>query len=152
MCKIYRRYNTTSHNIVQKPNTPAQKQINPFPDMQKKTSPMPKPQPPLPNNESLQQCKETINEPSGGINCAKGQQKQKSSNKSPYGPLLGMIPRNIYNPDSKKILGFLSSEDLLLIALIFLFLESSDDDNPLMVLALVYVLLGEYIDFGDFAF
>ena len=69
--------------------------------------------------------------------------------------LLDFIPKNIFNPESKKILGFFTSEDLLLIALIFLFLESNDEDNPLMVLALVYVLLADYIDFdnlGDFAF
>ncbi|MBO5955787.1 MAG: hypothetical protein J6Q10_03190 [Clostridia bacterium] len=68
---------------------------------------------------------------------------------------MDFIPKNIFNPESKKILGFFTSEDLLLIALIFLFLESNDEDNPLMVLALVYVLLADYIDFdnlGDFAF
>jgi len=98
------------------------------------------------NNRPSQDPKETAHTPT-----AKAPPKQKSTNKSPYGPLLGLIPRHIYNPDTKKILGIMSSEDLLLIALIFLFLESSDDDNPLMVLALVYVLLGDYIDFGDFA-
>ena len=98
------------------------------------------------NIKPSQQPKRTDN-----ASTTKASPKQNSTNKSPYGPLLGLIPRHIYNPDTKKILGIMSSEDLLLIALIFLFLESSDDDNPLMVLALVYVLLGDYIDFGDFA-
>lgn len=109
---------------------------------------MPKPQSQPQNNTSVpnpspaHKASNPLKEPSG----------RKSKDKSPYAPLLGLIPHHIYNPDTKKILGVLSSEDLLLIALIFLFLESSEDDNPLMVLALVYVLLGEYIDFGDFAF
>lgn len=106
----------------------------------------PKP-PPMQNNKPPHQHQEATAS-TANINPV----KENSKKKSPYEPLLGLIPRHIYNPQTKKILGFMSSEDLLLIALIFLFLESSDDDNPLLVLALVYVLLGEYIDFGDFAF
>ncbi len=77
---------------------------------------------------------------------------KENSSLSSKNLLLNFIPRGFYNPDSKKILGLLTAEDLLLIALIFLFLESSDEDNPLLVLALVYVLLSDYIDLGDFAF
>ena len=76
----------------------------------------------------------------------------ENSSSSSKNLLLNFIPKGFYNPDSKKILGFLTAEDLLLIALIFLFLESSDEDNPLLVLALIYVLLSDYIDLGDFAF
>ncbi len=105
----------------------------------------PKPTP-MQNNKPLHQHQEVATSTTCINPC-----KEKSKKNSPYEPLLGLIPRHIYNPHTKKILGFLSSEDLLLIALIFLFLESNDDDNPLLVLALVYVLLGDYIDLGDFS-
>ncbi|MBQ7096949.1 MAG: hypothetical protein IJN96_02645 [Clostridia bacterium] len=62
------------------------------------------------------------------------------------------IPKNIYNPETKKILGFLEAEDLLIIALIFLFMENSDDDNSLMIPLLIYILLADHIDLGDFLF
>ena len=61
----------------------------------------------------------------------------------------GIVPTTIYNPKTKKILGFLTAEDLLLVALIFLFSESDDDPDPLMILALVYILLSEYIDLPE---
>ncbi|MBE7023094.1 MAG: hypothetical protein E7412_01355 [Ruminococcaceae bacterium] len=59
------------------------------------------------------------------------------------------MPHGLYNPETKKILGFLTAEDLLLIALIFLFLEDNEGDNPLLVLALLYLLVSEYFDLGD---
>ncbi len=152
MGKIYRRYNTVQHNTTQKPAATGQKPNNNSIETSAHTTPMHKPQQSPQSNKPLPHPKETANIKPAGTNPVKASPKQKSKDKTPYGPLLGLIPRHIYNPDTKKILGVLSSEDLLLIALIFLFLESSDDDNPLMVLALVYVLLGEYIDFGDFAF
>ncbi|MBQ7959818.1 MAG: hypothetical protein IJ285_01200 [Clostridia bacterium] len=63
--------------------------------------------------------------------------------------LHGFLPHGLYNPETKKILGFLTAEDLLLIALIFLFLEDNEGDNPLLVLALLYLLVSEYFDLGD---
>ena len=66
--------------------------------------------------------------------------------------LHNIIPKTLYNPDTKKILGLLSSEDLLIIALIFLFLDNSDEDNLLIVLALVYVLLSDHIDIEHLLF
>lgn len=85
--------------------------------------------------------------------CPKSDKKAPSKSKPTASNfMLNMLPKNIYNPETGKILGFLSAEDLLLIALIFLFLEDSSEDNPLMVLALVYVLLSDYIDFGEFSF
>lgn len=152
MGKIYRRYNTMPYNSLQKPVSMGQKLTNNSSGASSRAIPASNPQPASQNNKPTPQFKETSKIASTNINNNHTTPKQKSKDKSPYGPLLGLIPRHIYNPDTKKILGVLSSEDLLLIALIFLFLESSDDDNPLMVLALVYVLLGDYIDFGDFAF
>ena len=53
---------------------------------------------------------------------------------------------------SKKFFGVLASEDLLLIALIFLLLEKDGEDNKLMVNALLYVLVSDYIDLSLFGF
>ncbi len=61
-----------------------------------------------------------------------------------------ILPASIYNPDTKRIFGFLTAEDLLLVALIFLFLDSNDEDSNLTVLALAFVLLSDYIDLSAF--
>ena len=61
-----------------------------------------------------------------------------------------IIPKGLYDPKTKKVLGFFTAEDLLLVALIFIFMDSEDEGNPLMALALLYVLLGDYLDLGDF--
>ena len=61
-----------------------------------------------------------------------------------------LLPRGLYDPKTKKVMGFFTAEDLLLVALIFVFLDSDEEGNPLMALALLYVLLGDYFDFGDF--
>ena len=66
--------------------------------------------------------------------------------------LQGFLPSALYDPNSKKLFGFLKSEDLLLIALIFLLLEKDGDDNLLMILALGYVLLSDYIDLPELGF
>ncbi len=150
MDKIYRRYNTTPQPTPPKPSYIGQKPTNNLVETPNRTNPAPKPLPQ--NNIPLPKPKPAPKTSPAKTNPVKDPSNRKCKDKSPYAPLLGLIPRHIYNPDTKKILGVLSSEDLLLIALIFLFLESSEDDNPLMVLALVYVLLGEYIDFGDFVF
>lgn len=61
-----------------------------------------------------------------------------------------ILPKGLYDPKTKKVMGFFTAEDLLLVALIFIFLDSEEEGNPLMALALLYVLLGDYFDFGDF--
>lgn len=64
-------------------------------------------------------------------------------------PILGFIPPTIYNSETHKILGFLSSEDLLLVALILIMLDSEDDcGEPFLVYALIYLLLD--FDLSDF--
>lgn len=63
-----------------------------------------------------------------------------------------LIPSSVYNPKSKKLFGLFSAEDLLLVALIFLCAESEDEDNSLMILALVYIFASEYISLPDLAF
>ena len=60
--------------------------------------------------------------------------------------MLGIIPPSLYNPETKKVFGFLSTEDLLLAALILLFLDNEENDDPMLVYALLYILLSDYID------
>ena len=65
-------------------------------------------------------------------------------------PLFSFIPTSVYNPENGKILGFLSAEDLLLIAMILIFLDSEEEGDNLMVYALLYVLASEWIDVEKF--
>ena len=69
-------------------------------------------------------------------------------NSSPVSPLLKFIPQSIYNPDTGKVLGFLSAEDLLIVALILLLIDNrdSDEDNSLLIYALVYILISDRIN------
>ena len=66
----------------------------------------------------------------------------------PSHPLTKFIPQSIYNPETGKVLGFLSAEDLLIAALILLLLDSDDasDDNSFLIYALLYVLISDHID------
>ena len=80
------------------------------------------------------------------------QTKNHQRSKKPKGFLEGILPSAIYDPRSKKLFGVLASEDLLLIALIFLLLEKEGEDNKLMVVALLYVLLSDYIDLSELGF
>ncbi len=59
------------------------------------------------------------------------------------------VPKSIYNSDTKKVFGILSAEDLLIIALIFLFAENTENRDPLLIPALIYILLSDYIDLPD---
>ncbi len=94
-----------------------------------------------------------------GINCGQGTssnykntagKSKDTASKSNF--LQFLLPSSLYDSKSKKLFGFLSAEDLLLIALIFLFLEKEDNDNLLMVLALGYILLSDYIDLPEIVF
>ena len=60
--------------------------------------------------------------------------------------LFDLLPPALYNHETKKILGLINAEDLLLIALIFMFLDSDQPDHQLLVYALLYILLSDYID------
>ena len=71
--------------------------------------------------------------------------KDRHRGKSPRSMLFGLLPPSLYNPQTKKLFGFLDAEDLLLVALIFLFLEREDEDET-VILALLYILLSDYID------
>lgn len=71
--------------------------------------------------------------------------KQKPS---PVSPLLKLIPQSVYNPETGKVLGFLSAEDLLIGALILLLIDNqeSDEDNTILIYALVYILISDKIN------
>ncbi len=56
--------------------------------------------------------------------------------------LFKFIPPGIYNRETKKILGFLTAEDLLLTALIIMLADSEDNDDTALLIALVYILMG----------
>lgn len=66
----------------------------------------------------------------------------------PVSPLLKFIPQSVYNPETGKVLGFLSAEDLLIAALILVLIDNrdADDDNSLLIYALVYILISDRIN------
>ncbi len=73
----------------------------------------------------------------------------RSGKKGSFFGLTGLIPQSLYNPETGKVLGFLSAEDLLLVALILMILDGGDEqegDNVLLVYALLYILISEHID------
>lgn len=70
-------------------------------------------------------------------------EKKVSLNKN---SLLSFIPTSLYNPETKKVLGKFSAEDLLLVAMILVLLDSDCSDDSMLVLALIYILLSDYID------
>ena len=61
-------------------------------------------------------------------------------------PLLGLLPPSLYNPETKKVLGLFSAEDLLLAALILLLLDNEENRDPMLIYALLYLLISDYID------
>ena len=70
--------------------------------------------------------------------------KNKESFKNP----LKFLPKEIYNSDTHKFFGKLSGEDILIIGLILMVLDSDCKEDLFLVLALLYVLLSDWIDFG----
>ncbi len=55
------------------------------------------------------------------------------------------IPSGVYNAETKKILGMFSAEDLLLVALIILLLDSQEKEDSLLVYLLLYILISDYV-------
>lgn len=58
----------------------------------------------------------------------------------------GLIPPALYNPESKKVLGIFSAEDLLLAALIIILLDNDSNEDPMLIYALIYILISDYVD------
>ncbi len=99
-----------------------------------------KPNHPKNNPQSMGQKKQSQN------HNPKSEPSQNKADKEH--PLTKFIPQSVYDPKSGKILGFLSAEDLLIIALILLMIDSDDGetDNSMLVYALIYILLSEHMD------
>ena len=74
--------------------------------------------------------------------------EQKYTQKKADHPLMKFIPKSLYNPETGKVLGVMSADDLLIVALILIMLDSGDDceDNSMLIYALIYILLSEYIE------
>ncbi len=58
-----------------------------------------------------------------------------------FDSLLDILPSELYNRRTKKILGLVTAEDLLLLALILLVADNDDADKAL-IFALLYILAG----------
>ncbi len=52
-----------------------------------------------------------------------------------------MLPPGIYNPETKKLFGLLTAEDLFLIALILMIADSDDNEDVALLMALVYIFM-----------
>ena len=76
---------------------------------------------------------------------------QDSGRKSGMSGLLQkLLPDAVYNKQTKKFFGIIGAEDLLLLALVFLFMEKDDEENSILVLALLFILVSDYIDLSGF--
>ena len=71
--------------------------------------------------------------------------KAKIPEKKSQNPILGWIPSALYNPETKKVLGMFSPEDLLLVGLIFLLLENDEKQDDMLIYALLYILISDYL-------
>ncbi len=167
---IYHRYspqapparNTQSTNRNQQPQSTVPKQTRPAPQQttpnQQKPSQHHSNAPTKHPSYGQPQTKPTPQHPAPKPHpCGSAKQTPQPKNtvtsaKDSLSFLYNIIPRSLYNPESKKILGLLSAEDLLIIALIFLFLDNTEEDNLLIILALAYVLLSDHIDLSGFSF
>ncbi len=91
------------------------------------------------------------NRPAEKTTQTQGQTKapKEQAPKGKVHPVTKFIPQSVYNPETGKIFGFLSAEDLLIIALIIILLDSGGDDckedNSILIYALIYILLSEHI-------
>lgn len=86
--------------------------------------------------------------------CRSGQKpirgaESAQNKKTPRNPVSGFIPPAVYNPETKKVFGIFSAEDLLLAALIIILLDNDDSngsDDSMLIYALIYILISDYID------
>ncbi len=62
---------------------------------------------------------------------------------------LHFLPREVYNPESRKFFGKISAEDILLMGLILLILDRDCTEDFALVLALLYILFSDFLDFGN---
>ena len=109
---------------------------------------------PRPCTPTPKQCKPPVgeaiksahNSPAPHRNCNEHTPPPANKVRFDKSSLLGFVPSSLYNPETKKVLGRFSAEDLLLTAMILVLLDSDCSDDTLLVIALVYILLSDYID------
>ena len=73
---------------------------------------------------------------------------KEHKNKEGFKNPLKFLPKEVYNPDTHKFFGKLSGEDILIIGLILMVLDSDCNEDLFLILALLYILLSDWIDFG----
>lgn len=66
--------------------------------------------------------------------------RDKSEESGLLGSLINMVPPEIYNRKTKKLLGLFTAEDLLLVSLILMTAESDNPDDTALLIALLYIL------------
>ncbi|MEE1013877.1 MAG: hypothetical protein U0L92_06180 [Clostridia bacterium] len=157
---MYRRY-APNPNPRQNPNSGQSQNQNPHPAPrppaapQTRNNPNRKPQPsggqqkPMLNRKGSPGQKAHPEAPPPKhlhTNGSSPKPQEKKKLKLPQNPILGLIPTSVYNPETKKVLGMFSAEDLLLAGLIFLLLENEENEDPMLVYALLYILISDYID------
>ena len=104
-----------------------------------------------PGNNGIHNSCQPLPKSSGKQNCSHnrkpaGAAKSKQDKKTSRNPVSGLIPPALYNPETKKVLGMFSAEDLLLAALIIILLDNDDNDDPMLIYALIYILISDYVD------
>ncbi len=75
------------------------------------------------------------------------EEKTPKSQTRDFKKLLNFLPKELYNPESHKFFGKLTAEDILLLGLILLVMDS--DGDYILALALLYILLSDFLDFGN---
>ncbi len=121
---MYIRYNnstTQSQNFPHNSTPPLRQTTTPKPPYSKQDYPPPE-------NADSHKCK-----------------ADKGGFKNP----LKFLPKEVYNPHTHKFFGKLSGEDILIIGLILMVLDCDCDEDIFLVLALLYILLSDWIDFGN---
>jgi hypothetical protein len=106
------------------------------------------------NYQNQQQNNQNSNRKNQNYNYKQAQNFDKSSYEPPKKNrrnfIASLIPESIYNPKTKKVFGILTTEDLLLISLILMFLEDEDNEDQTVVYALIFVLVSDWIDLSSF--
>ena len=103
------------------------------------------------NRQRQNHSSENHGNPQGQSNYQKESPPKRDKEPKLKNPLK-FLPEEIYNPNTHKFFGRISGEDILLIGLILMVLDSGCDDDLILALALFYILLSDYLDFGNILF
>lgn len=89
-----------------------------------------------------ERAKQSIPTPKPAPPCEKPPSDKKNN-------FLSFLPKELYNCETHKFFSFLSGEDLLIIGLILMVLDRGCEDDLFLILALLYILVSDWIDFGN---